>query len=67
MPRSTSRHSPRVWAAALAALAALVASPALAARVCVDSYGGGCLASTTCWHYDQHGDWIGTVRIDYEC
>ena len=48
-------------------LRTLVASPALAARVCVDSYGGGCLASTTCWHYDQHGDWIGTVRIDYEC
>ena len=67
MLRSTSRRSPRAWAAALAVLAALTASPALAARVCIDSYGGACLASTTCWHFDQHGNWIGTVRIDYGC
>jgi hypothetical protein len=68
IPTSRPSRRPSI-AAALALVAALTASPAFArARVCADAYGsGGCVESTTCWHFDHDGNWAGTVYIDYAC
>jgi hypothetical protein len=45
----------------------LPVSEAWSYSVCFDSYSGGCLASTSCNHYDDYGNWTGSVHIEYQC
>lgn len=49
------------------ALALLPVSDVWSYSVCADSYAGGCLASTICHHYDDYGNWTGSVYIEYQC
>jgi hypothetical protein len=48
-------------------LSLLPVSEAWSYSVCFDSYSGGCLASTSCNHYDDYGNWTGSVHIEYQC
>lgn len=65
----TSRKPRRSTLVAFGALAiaGLTAAPAFAYQVCWDQYDGECLSTSWCDHYDENDNWIGSVRIQYQC
>ena len=63
-----SKTRSTIIASALAmVLSLLPVSEAWCYSVCVDSYSGGCLISSSCNHYDDYGNWTGSVHIEYQC
>lgn len=66
----TTVLSPKpILATATAFLLLAIAAPASARfMVCAQQHTpGGCLQTSICHHFDNNGNWTGSVHISYEC
>lgn len=67
-PRAVPKARSTIVASVLAlALVILPITDAWSYTICVDSYAGSCLLSSSCTHYDSYDNVIGRVFIEYQC